>query len=107
MIFCILMGILGLIIGAAIQYMNMKDSIRRLEEDKLVQLNSFVNNLEELKELYKDFAVETNNLAVDPDHSQQYREYNLTASEVWRHAARCAQSKLEELNDSICRENKR
>jgi len=87
--------------------MNMKDLIRQLEEDKLSQLNRFVNNFVELNELYKDFAVEANNLAVDPDHSQQYREYNLTASETWRHASRCAQAKLEEFEyDSMCRKNK-
>jgi hypothetical protein len=104
MILVVIIGFIGLLIGAFIQRMNMKDDIERLRYQRY---NYARSHILDARNQFKGLSVEANNISHDPDYQEAVRSYHVTASEVWNRASQCMEYRLEDIDSEEITEKMR
>ncbi len=96
MILVIMMGLFGALVGAIIQWLNMRDYVIYLKEDEKYRRRK---NLSSLRNKFKALSVEASNVSHNKYYSDAAREYHITAAEIWSRAGDLIQYKLTDLEE--------
>lgn len=95
-LFAIIVGLCSLLIGALIQWLNMKDVPKFVIEIEIYQAKK---QIESLVEQFNFLSEEAHDMSHDEDYSDSAREQHIVVAETWTRAANCAEYLLREVED--------